>query len=644
MSLFRFAWLAAALAAPLFAQADPGARVIVKLRADAAVLSVDAGAPIRGNLAMPSAAAGRMQRLGQKMGLALADGRQLGQRTHVATASGLSSAALAAKLAQQADVEYAVVDQLRFRQSVPNDPLFGNSPSLAAGQWYLYTPDANTPASINAVDAWNVTQGLSSVTVAVLDTGVRTDHRDFGGKFLSGYTMIADRARAGNSSGRGPGADDLGDWLTQQQIDANPVSFPPSQCSEELTSSWHGMEVAGVVGAATNNGEGIAGVGRDTTILPVRVLGKCGGYDSDIIAGMRWAAGLAVDGVSGEQAQPRARVLNLSLGSTGSCSQAYQEAVDAVRARGVVVVASAGNSSRTVDTPGNCNGVIAVGGLRHIGTKSGFSAAGPEVAISAPGGNCLDETGVNCLYPILSASNGGVQAPWADADNGSTYKAGLGTSFSAPMVSGTVALMLAVRPELSPDAIQRILMRSARPFPTSGSTQGTPSCHAPSSQADQYECYCTTSTCGAGMLDAAAAVWQASTDGVAVIGVSPTQPLAGELMSLSANGSFPSPQATRLVRYEWQLVDGGGVIDALPGDLSASSLSLRPARAGQFVVRLTTTDDLNVSSTTLQTVTVKAIVVPDQGGGGGGGSMDGLALWLGAGWAIWLWRRRTLSI
>lgn len=146
------------------------------------------------------------------------------------------------------------------------------------------------------------------------------------------------------------------------------------------------------------------------------------------------------------------------------------------------------------------------------------------------------------------------------------------------------------------------------------------------------------------MLDAAAAVWQASTDGVAVIGVSPTQPLAGELMSLSANGSFPSPQATRLVRYEWQLVDGGGVIDALPGDLSASSLSLRPARAGQFVVRLTTTDDLNVSSTTLQTVTVKAIVVPDQGGGGGGGSMDGLALWLGAGWAIWLWRRRTLSI
>ncbi|HEX5310626.1 S8 family serine peptidase [Aquabacterium sp.] len=642
MSLFRFAWLAAALAAPLFAQADPGARVIVKLRADAAILSAQSGTQAAGSPSVSTV--GRMQRLGQKMGLALTDGRQLAPRMHVALASGLSSAALVAKLSQQPDVEYVVADQLRFRQSVPNDPLFGNSPSLAAGQWYLYPPDADTPASINAVEAWNVTQGLPSVTVAVLDTGVRSDHRDFSGKFLPGYTMISDRIRAGNSSGRGPGAEDLGDWVTQQQIDANPVSFPPTQCKEELTSSWHGMEVAGVVGAATNNGEGIAGVGYNTTILPVRVLGKCGGYDSDIIAGMRWAAGLSVDGVSGEQAQPRARVLNVSLGSTGECSQAYQEAVDAVRARGVVVVASAGNGSRTVDTPANCRGVIAVGGLRHTGTKSGYSAAGPEVAISAPGGNCADDAGVNCFYPILSASNGGTQDPKYDAEGGSTYKAGLGTSFSAPMVSGTVALMLAARPALSPDAVLRILTRTARAFPTNGAVANTPVCRAPNLSADQYECYCTTSTCGAGMLDAAAAVTQAASDGVALIGVSPAQPLAGELMELSAAGSFPSAQATRIVRYEWQLVDGGGVVSALPGDLNAPTVSLRPAQAGQFVVRLTVTDDLNVSSSSTQTVTVKAVFQPKQGGGGGGGSMDVMVLLLGAGWVIWLWRRTSRPV
>src|SRR5262249_9009044 len=146
-------------------------------------------------------------------------------------------------------------------------------------------------------------------------------------------------------------------------------------------------------------------------VLPVRVLGKCGGQDSDIIAGMRWAAGLPVPGLP---ANPYpARVINMSLGGDGSCSAAYRDAVDQITAAGTVIVAAAGNpSGHAVGTPANCPGVIAVAGVRHVGTKVGFSSLGAEVAISAPGGNCVN-TAANspCLYPILTTTNSGTTVP-----------------------------------------------------------------------------------------------------------------------------------------------------------------------------------------------------------------------------------------
>lgn len=639
MSVFRSAWWVVALSlVPVLACATPQARVIVKLKADSTLLatsdSLAHAQSLGAGASSMSFKSGRMQRLGGRMGLSVQDGRLLGARTQLATASGMTSEALAARLAKQPDVEYAVVDHLRFRESVPtNDPLFGASPSLAAGQWYLYAPDATLPAAINAVGAWGLTTGSSRVAVAVLDTGIRSDHEDFSGKFLPGYNMISDPLRAGNTVGRTPDASDNGDYLTQAEITANPISYPANTCTQDLTSSWHGMEVAGIVGAATNNGIGMASVGRDTSILPVRVLGKCGGYDTDIMDAMKWAAGLAVTGVSGEVPQPRARVINLSLGSSGACG-AYQDVINAVLARGVVVVASAGNTSREVDAPANCSGVIAVGALRQEGTKAGYSAAGPEISISAPGGNCVD-SGTNCLYPILSASNSGPQNPVSNADGGSTYSSGLGTSFSAPMVSGTVALMLAIRPNLTPDAVKRILMRSARAFPTSGVVSATSTCHAPDPNVDQLECYCTTTTCGAGMLDTAEAVRQAASDGVASISVSPSQPVAGATLVLSGASSIPSALADHIVSYQWALVDGGGIVSALQGDLSSASVSATPQAAGQFQVRLTVTDNLNVSATSTQTITVQ-VAPPSGGGGGGGGALDDLTLWLGGAWVLCL--------
>ena len=147
----------------------------------------------------------------------------------------------------------------------------------------------------------------------------------------------------------------------------------------------------------------MASVTRNVRLVPVRVLGKCGGQDSDIIAGMLWAAGISVPGAP---ANPNpARVLNMSLGGAGACSSAYVDAITQINALGAVVVVAAGNDTgHAVGTPGNCPGVITVAGLRHIGTKVGFSDLGPEVSIASPGGNCVNTGATDpCLYPILTS-------------------------------------------------------------------------------------------------------------------------------------------------------------------------------------------------------------------------------------------------
>ena len=113
-----------------------------------------------------------------------------------------------------------------------------------------------------------------------------------------------------------------------------------------------------------------------------------------VFAGMLWAAGLST-GDPNVPANPlanRAKVINMSLGGVGLCTQPYQDAVNALNAAGVTIVASSGNGTgHAVNSPANCVGVIAVSGLRHIGTKVGFSDVGPEVSISAPGGNCVNQ-------------------------------------------------------------------------------------------------------------------------------------------------------------------------------------------------------------------------------------------------------------
>ena len=501
-----------ALAYAPLAAADGAARVIVGWRAEAPLLRQKAASD-------GDARQLRAKALGDRLGRPLAAGAALSERAQVVAATGISSEALAAQLRAQPDVEYAVPDERRHRHALPNDPLYvSGSPATgpASGQWYLKPPRAGVKSGIDAETAWSIGTGSPSVVVAVVDTGVRYEHPDLlsvdvGGVLLPGYDMISDPGVANDGDGRDADASDPGDWITDAE--AAQSGGPFEHCDVE-DSSWHGTQVSGLIAALTDNGLGMASVARNVRILPVRALGKCGGFDSDIIAAMRWAAGLAVPGTA-PNATP-ASVINLSLGGDGACTTAYQQAIAEVTAAGAAIVASAGNSAgHQVGVPGRCAGVITVGGLRHIGTKVGFSDLGPEVAISAPGGNCVNTAaGSPCLYPILTTKTAGTTAPGAPTWSDGLHPS-LGTSFSAPLVSGTLALMRAIRPTLTGAQATQILKATSRPFPAAGSDPATAQCKVPQYDAsgapvDQLECYCTTATCGAGMLDSASAVLAAS--------------------------------------------------------------------------------------------------------------------------------------
>jgi serine protease len=195
---------------------------------------------------------------------------------------------------------------------------------------------------------------------------------------------------------------------------------------------------------------------------------------------MLWAAGIHVDGVP-DNPYP-AKVLNLSLGAEGSCSRAYQDVIAAIVARGSLVVVSAGNSGGPVESPANCAGVAGIAGLRHTGTKVGYSRVGPQVALSAPAGNCVNTTGA-CLYSIVTATNAGTTtATVHEYTDQLNYN--VGTSFSAPIVAGIAALMASVNGDLdAARLIERLQEGARKPFPVA-SDSSVPQCHVPVSRAD----------------------------------------------------------------------------------------------------------------------------------------------------------------
>ncbi len=198
------------------------------------------------------------------------------------------------------------------------------------GQWWLHPVSGANGNVLNArlrgvpglQTAWLRSTGVGAaapVAVAVLDTGI-TVHPDLDANVLPGYDFVSTVEYAGDGTGRDADPADPGDFVSAQDKSANPVAF--SACAIE-NSSWHGTNIAGVVAAVTNNGDGVAGVNWNARIVPVRVAGKCGADVADIIEGMRWAAGLPVSGVP-LNANP-VRIVNISFGGTAACGPAYQE-------------------------------------------------------------------------------------------------------------------------------------------------------------------------------------------------------------------------------------------------------------------------------------------------------------------------------
>jgi len=436
---------------------------------------------------------------------------------------------LLSNLNSAADVEYAEPDLMLHPLAIPNDPRYNE-------QWHYFE---NT-AGLNLPAAWDITQGAGSV-VAVLDTGYRP-HADLLANILPGFDMISDTSVSQDGNLRDNDARDPGDWA------------PFGACgtgSPSTNSSWHGTHVAGTIAAVGNNSLGISGVAYQAKIVPVRVLGRCGGYTSDIADGIIWAAGGTINGVPAN-ANP-AQVINLSLGGSGSCGITQQNAINTARSLGATVIVAAGNENVDAinSNPANCSGVVSVAAVDRDGGKAFYSNYGSVVDIAAPGG----ETTITS-NGILSTLNSGTQTPGTD-----TYAFYQGTSMATPHVAGVAALLYSVNPGITPDEVELTLKNTSRGF---------------SALCNQ---------CGAGIVDASSAVLAAG-------GV--TAPPVNNVLSNGVSKTGISDTTGNIKRYTFNVPAGstqlnfvlaGGTGDAdlyvkFGSEPSTTSYDCRPYLSG----------------------------------------------------------------
>lgn len=416
-------------------------RFIVKYR--------DGSAPVANTTALASslksAAAGLASSQGRALGLQQVRKLAVGQ-TLVRTDRPLDQAEselLMRKLAADPNVEYVEVDQIMRATLTPNDTRFSE-------QWGFGTSNA----SINVRPAWDKATG-TGVVVAVIDTGI-TNHPDLNANILPGYDFISDAAMARDGGGRDSNPNDEGDWYGANECGSG---IPASN------SSWHGTHVAGTVAEQTNNGVGMAGVAYKAKVLPVRVLGKCGGYLSDIADAVTWASGGTVTGIPANT-NP-AEIINMSLGGGGSCASTYQDAINGAISRGTTVVVAAGNEADNASKyqPASCEGVVTVGATRITGGITYYSNYGARVDLSGPGGGgsvdgnpggYIWQTGSNAATTPESGTPG--------------YMGMGGTSMASPHVAAVAALVQSAliakgKDPLTPAAMRTLLKETARPFP-----------------------------------------------------------------------------------------------------------------------------------------------------------------------------------
>ncbi len=525
-------------------------RIIIGLRPDKAQAASAGGAATPRD---PASALRTLRPLATPDGepVTLAYRRSVSEQTHVAlTSRRLQRAELAGVVRQlQRDplVAHAEVDERVYAQFTPNDTEFADR------QWSMQSTAAGAGAA-NFADAWDRATG-AGVIVAQLDGGFRP-HADLFANVLPGYDFIgADPSGAFTTANDGDGRDsdarDPGDWSDQGDC--------PSS-----NSGWHGTHVAGVIAAIGNNLSGVAGGAFGAKLLPIRVLGVCGGYVSDIAAGMRWAVGLPVPGVPANTQV--AKVLNMSLGRFGNCSQAFQGAVDEVIAAGSVVVAAAGNDrARAILQPANCAGVIGVTAHTVDGDNASYANVGQGTAISAPGGG-FGSTLVGDGRQILSTGNTGLTTPQTDR-----LEFKRGTSMATAHVSAVAALMFQSKPTITAQELFSRLLNAARPHPAGSYCDGL-------------------QTCGAGLLDAGASVRDVLADDAPVLAVRSSAGLVAargtsvQLLGTALQGAA----GLGLQSVGWSQIAGPNV--ALAGANTGTATFVVPPSGSSFGFRFSAVD------------------------------------------------------
>ena len=307
--------------------------------------------------------------------------------------------AIAARLAASPLVQMAEPDYIYHSMEEPNDPLYSRY------QWNL--------RHIGADVAWQQTTGGSSVTVAILDTGVDLTHPDLIQNLIPGYDFVNNDTDPGDDEG-------------------------------------HGTHVASIVAAASNNGLGIAGISWQTKLMPVKVLDNRGrGNSLGIAQGIMWATDHGAD------------VINLSLGSA-QYSETINTAVQYANQNGVLVVAAAGNyydAGNPIVYPAALNNVLAVAAVNDVDAHASYSSSGNYVDLAAPGGDVVNELDPEIRHWIPGAY---LRA------RGLSYAGLVGTSQAAPHVAGIAALLLTLEPSLSAEQLFSLITSSAVDVQASG--------------------------------------------------------------------------------------------------------------------------------------------------------------------------------
>jgi serine protease len=332
---------------------------------------------------------------------------------------------LAKALRRRADVLFAEPNYVRRPHALPDDEFFPL-------QWNL--PMVELP------NAWDQIAPEAGAIVAVVDTGVVGDHPDLRGQLVPGYDFITDPQSAADGDGCDPEPNDPGDAQAAGQ------------------SSYHGTHIAGIVAARSSlqqdgDESGVSGAAWSARVMPLRVLGRRGGTDFDLIQAIRYAAGL--DNGCGALPDAPARVLNLSLGGP-SPSAALDAAIAEARSAGLVIVASAGNQATAAASyPAASPGVISVVAVDAEESLAPYSSYGPSVDVAAPGGDLSTDANEDG-YP-----DGVLSTLLDDSSDEFVYAFYQGTSMAAPHVSAVVALMLGANPDLSPADVDALLSAGA---------------------------------------------------------------------------------------------------------------------------------------------------------------------------------------